>query len=170
MTEPERQELLTVKEFAEAAGVTQQAVYQRLNKSLTSFVVEINGKKYLKKEALANFYRGEPKPNSRPLEQDFNNVEQGFNKVEQGLIETLQTTIEVLQGQLETKDKQIHELNLRLEQALTLTSQSHFIAAQTQQQLSDGIHPQEEENPVQADPAAQEKKKKGLFSWLFGDN
>lgn len=167
MAENETQDLLTVKQFAEAAGVTQQAVYQRLNKSLTSFVVEVNGQKYLKREALANFERPEQKPNSRPLEQDFNKVEQGFNKVEQGLIDTLQQTITVLQAQLETKDKQISELNARLDQALQITSQSHFIAAQAQAQLTEATTPPAGESPAEAPQEAQEPQKKGFFSWLF---
>ena len=78
--------------------------------------------------------------------------------------------MEVLQAQLETKDKQISELNARLEQALTLTSQSHFIAAQAQQQLPDGMTPPAEESPAESHQGGQEPKKKGFFSRLFGND
>lgn len=161
MSEKRQKDLLTVKEFAEASGVTQQAVYQRLNKSLQSFVVEIEGKKYLKREALSNIQeKAEPKPVEQGIEQDSINVEQGLNKAD-GLIETLQKTVELLSEQLEVKDQQIHELNKRLEQALNNTSQSHFIAAQAQKSISGGEH---EADPATADSGSKEK---GLFARLF---
>lgn len=157
-----------MKEFAELAGVTQQAVYQRLNKSLTSFVVEMNGKKYLKIEALDAIGKAESNQDSRQIEQGFNNVEQGFNKVE-GIIETLQITVETLREQLKTKDQQINELNKRLEQALNNMSQSHFIAAQAQKRLSDETAPTEEERPAENAQDPSPTKKKRFFERIFSN-
>lgn len=46
---------LTVKQFAEAANVTTQRIYQRLTKDLQPFCKTENGKKYLSSEALKLF-------------------------------------------------------------------------------------------------------------------
>ena len=155
-------DLLTVKEYAEAAGVTQQAVYQRLNKGLTSFVVEVNGKKYLKRQALEALQeKAEFKPIQDKVEQDSSKVEQGFNNIDK-VLETLSKTVDLLQGQLEIKDQQISELNKRLEQALNNTTQSHYIAAQAQKQLTSEEQPEVE--PINT----EEKQEKSFFSWLFG--
>ena len=43
---------LTVKEVAELTGLTRQAIYKRMNKDFQPFVIELNGRKYLKSEVL----------------------------------------------------------------------------------------------------------------------
>lgn len=121
-------ELLTIKEFAEAAGVSSQAVYQRLTKTLQPYVVEVNGKKHLKKEALELFVSTEQKAENKDVEQDSINLDKE-------LIKTLQATIGILQGQLETKDKQIAELNERLKDALELNKGQMLLSVTERQQL-----------------------------------
>ncbi len=139
--------LLTVKQYAEAAGVTQQAVYKRLNKGLSKFVVEVDGQKYIQYQALTELEQGE---RAKPIEQT---DEQLFNNVDK-LIETLSRTVDVLQKQLEAKDKQIEDLNNRLEQALNNTAQSHYITAQVQNKALQGPEPKDE-------------RKSGFLSRLF---
>ena len=39
------QEYISIADFAERAGVSKQAVYQRLNKSLKAYVKDVDGKK-----------------------------------------------------------------------------------------------------------------------------
>ena len=121
-------ELLTIKEFAEAAGVSSQAVYQRLTKSLQPYVVEVNGKKHLKKEALSLFDVTEQKTENKEVDKDSINIDKE-------LIKTLQATINILQGQLETKDEQIAELNARLKDALELNKGQMLLSATERQQL-----------------------------------
>lgn len=41
----EKQEYMTIKEFAAAAGVTEQAVYKQLNNKLSTYSTMLNGKK-----------------------------------------------------------------------------------------------------------------------------
>ena len=48
-------ELLTVKEFAKAAGVTRQTIYNRLDKDLTEYLTEIDSVKYIDTAALQLF-------------------------------------------------------------------------------------------------------------------
>lgn len=121
-------ELLTIKEFAEAARVSSQAVYQRLTKTLQPYVVEVNGKKHLKREALELFDGAEQKAENKAVEQDSINIDKE-------LIQTLQATITILQGQLETKDKQIAELNERLKDALELNKGQVLLSVAERQQL-----------------------------------
>ena len=131
-------ELLTIKEFAEAAGVSSQAVYQRLTKSLQSYVVELNGKKHLKREALALFDGTEAKAENKEVEQDSINLDKE-------LIKTLQATISILQGQLETKDEQIAELNARLKDALELNKGQVLLSVAERQQLPEVTETAQEE-------------------------
>ena len=131
-------ELLTIKEFAEAAGVSSQAVYQRLTKSLQPYVVELNGKKHLKMEALALFDGAEAKAENKEVEQDSINLDKE-------LIKTLQATISILQGQLETKDAQISELNARLKDALELNKGQVLLSVAERQQLPEVTETAQEE-------------------------
>lgn len=131
-------ELLTIKQFAEAAGVSSQAVYQRLTKSLQPYVVELNGKKHLKREALALFDGAEEKAENKAVEQDSINLDKE-------LIKTLQATISILQGQLETKDEQIAELNARLKDALELNKGQVLLSVAERQQLPEVTETAQEE-------------------------
>lgn len=157
-------DLLTVKEYAEAVGVSQQAVYQRLNKGLSSFVVEVNGQKFIKRQALEEAHA---QKDSSKVEQDSSKdsskVEQGLNNVDK-LLETLAQTVTLLQGQLEVKDQQISELNKRLEQALTNTSQSHYIAAQAQQKQI----PEPEPEDFTQDGTEEKEQPRSFFARIFG--
>lgn len=131
-------ELLTIKEFAEVAGVSSQAVYQRLTKTLQPYVVEVNGKKHLKREALELFDGAEQKAENKVVEQDSINIDKE-------LIKTLQATITILQGQLETKDKQIAELNERLKDALELNKGQVLLSVAERQQLPEVTETAQEE-------------------------
>ena len=125
-------ELLTIKEFAEAAGVTQQAVYQRLNKSLKDFVVVVEGKKRLQKAALAAFQR--PQEETQ-VEQDSIKVEQEFIKALQATVSMLENQLKVLENQLEAKDQQIAELNERLKEAMEISKAHVVLSVADRQQL-----------------------------------
>lgn len=153
-------ELLTVKEYADVAGVTQQAVYQRLNKGLAKFLVEVEGQKYIKVEALSEL---ETKADQQPETEKQYQAGSDVSK----LIDTLTQTIEILQGQLSVKDSQIKDLNARLEQALNNTAQSHYIAAQAQVQALDSGEPTEETTATTR-PDTNQEEKKGFFKRLFG--
>lgn len=160
-------ELLTVKEYSEIAGVTQQAVYKRLNKGLAKYVVEIEGQKFIKAEAVAKFNtKAEPKPKAPEQPQ----VEQPQPSDVSKLLDTLNQTIELLQGQLAIKDSQIKDLNDRLEQALNNTAQSHYIAAQAQvHALESGEEPGENTTaaPTTDTTETAPEKKKSFWAKLF---
>ena len=89
-------EYLSIKEFAAAVGVSQQAVYKQLNNKLKPYLKVVDNKKMLEKSALSLFVK-----------------EEKSNGVEQQLINMLQT-------ELNEKNKQIAELQKLLDQAQRL--------------------------------------------------
>lgn len=155
----ENMELITVKEYAKAAGVTEQAVYKRLRapkSDLQQFVVEQNGKKYIKAEALESIV---PKQTAVKTETDM-----------------LKDMVELLKEQLSVKDEQISSLqkqNEQLTEALQNTTNS-LQAAQAlhagtiQKQLTEASESsdQTEEHEVTAPAPEQTETKKGFFRRL----
>ena len=83
-------EYLTIKDFAKAANVSTQRIYQRLAKDLQEYCKIENGKKYLSSEGLKLFGKED-------LQADLSNNTQE-------LTNTLQETIEALREQLNVKD------------------------------------------------------------------
>ena len=122
------QDVLTIKEFASLANVSSQALYQRLNKSLQEYVVVIDNKKYLKREALRLFEREEAKEECKTAKAE-------DSSLDKDLLKTLQATIDILQGQLKAKDEQISELNARLKEALELNKGQVLLSVAERQQL-----------------------------------
>lgn len=111
---------LTITEAAGQAGITPQAVYKRLKTNLQPFTKELNGKKMLHIDALKIL---------KPTETT-NTVEdavQPGSMVE--LIESLKRTVEILTSQLAVKDRQINDLNDRLQQSLTNAGMNHYVQA-----------------------------------------
>lgn len=108
-------EYLTIKAFANLAGVSSQAIYQRLDKDLKKYLKVIEGKKMLSSEALTEF---------------------GINKIDKGVdnefARSLQDTLIVLTEQLKVKDQQIADLNERLEQALKLNENNQVLLLEQQ--------------------------------------
>ena len=86
-------EYLSVKDFADRAGVSQQAIYKQLNNKLKKYVKVVENKKYLHISALDEYIK--PQENSTD---------------EQQLLNMLQTNLKVLQEQLSVKDRLIEEL------------------------------------------------------------
>lgn len=103
-------EYITIKEFATRAGVSPQAIYQRLDKDLKKYLKVIEGKKMLNSEGLTVFGINEV---DKDVDNDF--------------ARSLQDTLIVLTEQLRVKDQQIADLNERLEQALKLNENNQIL-------------------------------------------
>ena len=100
-------EYLSIKDFAAAVGVSQQAIYKQLNNKLKPYLKVVENKKMLEKSALELFKK-----------------EEKVNEVEQQLINMLQTElnkkneqIEALQ-QLLCQEQQLNAMNQQKIQAL----------------------------------------------------
>lgn len=136
----DQEELLTVREFAEKAGVSVQAVYKRLNNSLNPYIQLVKGRKMLKSSALSDIYGvNVEQPFNHSIKPELKNKNNSFDEdfcstetTETILIAMLQKELESKNHQLLVKDKQIEELNKRLEESTTalMTAQQTAQAAQ----------------------------------------
>lgn len=101
-----QEEHLSIKDFALAAGVSTQSIYKRLSTSLQPYVVEVDNKKMLKKQALKDVYGVESKDELPTVEQEsYQHVTNQFATEE----------IKRLLSEIEKKDKRIEKLEADLE-------------------------------------------------------
>jgi len=101
-------EYISIKDFAKQAGVSTQAIYQRLDKDLSKYLQVVGKKKKLSIKGLELFILKEK-------DNDPSNV----------LVDSLQATIQLLTSQIDVKDNQIQALNEAL-----LNSQQQASGAQ----------------------------------------
>ena len=135
----DQKEYLTIKEFADIAGVSKQAVYQRLTGTLKPYVNIKDGVKYLNIRAL-ELYKGDD-----AVKKLKKNNQEESNSVQ------VDSMVELLKRELDQKNKQIDELHKLLEQ-----SQVNLSQAQYRLQL---IEDQRNEEP-------EEKKESWWRRWL----
>lgn len=145
--------LMTIKEFAEAVGQTQQAIYKQLNKRLTKYVILDNGQKYIKSEAVGLYEEQQDNNKYSTREQQLNNK---LNENER-LIEAKSEQIKTLQSELEEKNKQISFLQEQLADVTAALKASQSIQALYMQQIED----------KKADQEQEQQQKKGLFARIF---
>ena len=93
-----KENLITVSQYAAAVGITKQAVYKKLNTKLKEFVKEVEGKKYIDKAALSEEQAAKLNNVEQPFKQPLNNQIQPF-----------------LESQIEEKDKTIASLLRQVE-------------------------------------------------------
>lgn len=127
-------EYISISEFGRRAGVSRQAIQQRLDTSLREYVKVEQGKKTINIKGL-ELFRG------ARLAQDDSNLPQG-------LIDTLQQTINTLQGQLEVKDHQIEILSAALDSTTKALHAAQALHARTMQQLGPGADQGQEPEPT----------------------
>lgn len=162
----EKKELLTVQQFADAAGVSKQAIYKAINGQLKPFIQIVNGKKMIQRKALSEIYGIE-------VDQPLTNRVNPLNLT----LQMLQQQLEEKDRQLAAKDKQIEKLSEELakerEHSRGTTDKLALLADQAQKlHAIDQLQPPAEEvveptNVVlEAEP---EQKKRGFFS-LFKKN
>lgn len=126
-----KKEYISIKEFAETVGMTQQGVYKQLNKKLKPYLKVVNNKKMLDKTALELFKSDH---GSQQVEQPLNQVEQQLNN----------KLIEMLQTELDRKNEQIAELQKLLDQSQKL----HAMDKQRLLELECKEEPTEQEEPT----------------------
>lgn len=151
-------EYISVSEFAKMAGVSRQAIQQRLTTSLAEFVkADSKGIKLLNIKGLELFGVSIDKTTDKPKSK----VEQGTEQDEKDIlyqalsqtIESLNKTVENLNNQIGVKDKQIESLT-------QLLNQQQQLQAQQQKLLDDKTADQEQDRE-------EKTTKKGIFKKLF---
>ena len=167
---------LSVAEFAEAAGVSKQAVYKRLNKDLLSFCKEVNGTRKISAGAI-ELFKGNIQVDQQTTETtDTRNPSFLMEQIKEkdNLIHQQRTEIEELTKQI--KELQQHILTQAERTTAVLEKQSQLqenfqiLLGQQQRQMIE----QQSQSVVQpCQPVEQpveqptEKKRKTLFQRLF---
>lgn len=156
-------ELLTVAEFANRAGLSKQRIYQLLDKKLSNYLKEVDGKKMLKIEGLELF-------DIQDYNQGLETALKDHIKDLQAEIETMKEELEILRGELTEKNKQINEKDNLIKDLLKKLDQSHILVSQQQtlalaDKKAEGQQSQKiiEEPPAadqREDPEAHKPKKK----------
>ena len=112
----EYKEFLTIKEFAELAGVTRQSVYKKLDNSLSTYVSTIDNQKMLQSKALLEVYHIDVNGADKSLQETVDNNCQPCQPELTALKSQFESTIELLKSQLEVKDDQLSEKDKQIEQ------------------------------------------------------
>lgn len=107
-------EFLTVKEVAEYAGVSVQAIYNQLEKNFKPYLKIVNGKKCLDIEVLRLFDTPKVSTDFKENFKDILNLLERQNEQMNGELQAKNKQIDNLTSELQTKNKQIDELNARL--------------------------------------------------------
>lgn len=157
---------MTVKEFAKAAGVSTQAVYNRLQSDLQPFANVENGKKTIDSAALELYgkqaFTGKCASDVQGLDKlqsDLQSALQEVDKMKIALSEAetkvaaLQTEKEAVQANLDDLRRQVDSLQMDKQELQERLKEAHILTANAQQQarlLTDG------------------KQRHGLLSKIFG--
>ncbi len=173
-------EYLSVKAFADRAGITTQRVYQLLAKDLQDFCKVIGNTKFIHISALSRFVE---KPICKDLQANPHEDLPSLNKALQEQIETLKQHNALLSEQLSVKDAQLSEKDKQIS-ALTSSLQSSTAAlAKAQESIQasqalqagyllterSGSSTEQSEGDVISDTPShpESERKHGFFSRLF---
>lgn len=119
----DRKEYLTVKEFAEVAGVSTQSVYKRLATSLQPYVREVDNQRMLNIQALQDIYGIEVGNSCKPERQEvvngckLNSEEKAYYEERIKSLTDRVHELEIRLGEKESliKEKDAHIEDLRLQ-------------------------------------------------------
>lgn len=134
-------EYISIKEFAEIAGVSQQSIYKRLNKKdnpLQPYFKEVEGKKFLRRSALS-LYEVEAAAGVEPEQSEVEQEEKAAAKPKEKkdsserLLDLLEQQLQEKDRQLLEKDKQLQEKDKQLNSLLQRLEEANQIINQQQQ-------------------------------------
>lgn len=133
------QEYISVKEFAERAGVSPQAIYKRLNQvdnQLNNYVKTVGNQRMLNIQALQAVYGIEVDNQNQPVEQPVVNLVQPDQMQDQ--IRMLRERLDIKEEQLREqaeRDQEKDEQIRKLQDQLIEQDQRHHEQLQTMQEL-----------------------------------
>lgn len=183
----EKKTVMTIKEFAAAAGISEQAVYKQLNGKLSTFSTRLNGKKAIKIEALQEYGFNQIQPEIQLFQPDIQLFQPKFNQelsekeaeinrlkeqIQQQKVDDLSRQVEELKEQIREKNHQIESLHDLLRESQAALSRQQQLAALQEQRIIQltAAEPEtaatvEHEEPEEDQPVGQQKK--GLFRRLL---
>lgn len=169
------EEFLTVKDFAEKAGVSVQSVYKKLgkvNNPIQRYLKVVDGVKYINCVALDVLYSAGSISKEEEVEQEIQKVEavEEDKKIKSSydrLLDILENQLEEQREQLKEKDKQIAEQAEQIKGLVARLAESNSIISNQQQLTAMNIKSisVDENNTAstQEEEAAQPQPKKRHF-------
>lgn len=170
MIEISGKQYLTVREFAELAKISKQAVYNQLSTRLEPYSIQVENRTVIEKTALDIFY-------SSHVEQVSSQVEQGLSQPNsasdlQDKTDISKELIEMLKEEIKKKDQQIEHLQQRLDHAQDLIAdmaqKAQYITAADKTEKIMLQQPKEDQKEI-IEPAAaaenQNTEKKPKKKW-----
>lgn len=150
---------ITIADYAKIKGISKQAVYQKLNKSLKEFLILEQGKKYISINALT---ANELKKLEQVEQVELNNIKQE-NSTPKKEDKTDSAEVVFLRQQIEEKDRQIEML---MEQAKSLSEQNLRLSEllKNDQFLLATEQANRNTNFVEENTETKQNKKGGFFS------
>lgn len=124
---------ISVKEFAEKAGISVQAVYKGVNNRLNQYVKLVENQKMLDIRALQDVYGIEVE---QPIQSELttNSTQNSTSDtVVDTLLKQLKTELDVKNEQIREKDKQLKEKDNQIAALNTRLEESHRLLDQQQQ-------------------------------------
>lgn len=153
---------ISVKEFAQRAGISVQAVYKGLNNRLSQYVKLVDNQKMLDIRALQEVYGIEVEQPMQPkLSTD--STEDSTNDI---VIDTLLKQIEILKNELDVKNEQIREKDKQLSDTLKALNQAQHLQAVAESKIKLLEEKQEEEKVVEPAPISEPEQEKKKW-WKF---
>ena len=153
---------ISVKEFAQRAGKSVQAIYKGLNNRLNQYVKLVDNQKMLDIRALQEVYGIDVEQPIQP-ELTTNSTEDSTKDI---VIDTLLEQIEILKNELDVKNEQIREKDKQLSDTLKALNQAQHLQAVAESKVKLLEEKQEEEKVVEQalelEPE-QEKRSGGTF-------
>ncbi|MBO5106209.1 MAG: hypothetical protein J6C29_04865 [Clostridia bacterium] len=172
-------DLLTVKEFADLAGVSVQSIYKKLGKAnnpIQRYLKVVDGVKYIERRAYAILYSSAPAPTAaeeappaiveeqtppQPGESEAPPPKSSTDRI----LDILEQQLEEQRRQLQEKDKQIaaqteqiNSLLARLEESSQIINQQQQLTAMNVKALTGG-ESKEEPAAVDVEPQPQPEEK-----------
>lgn len=161
-------ETLSIKEVAEIAGVTTQAIYQRLDKDLHDYLIIENGKKRLKISVIPDMFAQKSKSTYK---ESFDNIDKGIIGFFQAQLQEKDNELKAKNVQLQEKDDQIKQLLQALHNSQTLLKQNQDIlklttGAETVNTEPETTDSEDIKSEIIPETPANQEKKRGIFSWF----
>lgn len=163
-------EYLSIKEFAECAGVSVQSIYKRLNglnNPLNQYIKLVDNQKMLNIRALKEVYGIKVEQPIQPNHSTYST----FDSTQEALYEAVLKQIDILNQQLKEKDKQINEKDKQIEALQKVLDQEQHLHALAWQRVAELEDKQQEameqmQNvPEDADGSNQAEEKRWWEFW-----
>jgi vacuolar-type H+-ATPase catalytic subunit A/Vma1 len=179
-----KNDLLTVKEFAELAGVSRQAVNSACKRKLTEYVNIVDGQKRLHKDGLELYGLQLSKPTcklnsklrvnqpSTSLHDESDNVIDTLKQLEKQMdilerqSRIFEKQLDIKDNQLKAKDRQLEEMSERLKEAHELNRNNQILLGQQQKLLEQFEQPVAQDLDVVAKKTEMVSDKISFLTWL----